>query len=332
MTGRRTASEHSRDHSSVLRAFRSVVAGPSKSTVRVLCDDKQVALGAVVDSGGYIATKGSELNGPIECELADGTRHQAELVGIDRGSDLAVLKIAAEGLPTIRWSEEDPPGVGGWVVTPGLGDLPQAIGVVSVAPHRVRGGVLGIRLTEDQPGPRITFVVPGSGAAKAGLSRGDIITHVNAKEVKDADSMVAATSALLPGDKITLKILRSDRRQEVEAVLGSVSDTLAGPRSRFQDQLGGPLSKRRVLFPSALEHDSVLRPNQCGGPLIDLDGTVVGINIARANRISSYAIPAKVARPLLDSLKDKELVPVATEQQTRNEQQTLNSPAKTSPQ
>ena len=32
-------------------------------------------------------------------------------------------------------------------------------------------------------------------------------------------------------------------------------------------------------------------PADCGGPLVNLDGKVVGMNIARAGRTESYAIP-----------------------------------------
>ena len=45
-----------------------------------------------------------------------------------------------------------------------------------------------------------------------------------------------------------------------------------------------------------LQHDSVLKPSECGGPLVDLDGKVVGINIARAGRTETYAIPSEVVQ------------------------------------
>ena len=61
------------------------------------------------------------------------------------------------------------------------------------------------------------------------------------------------------------------------------------------------LSGRRSGFP-ALQHDTVLHPDQCGGPLVNLDGKVVGINIARASRVASYAIPADVVVPLIQEL------------------------------
>jgi serine protease Do len=42
---------------------------------------------------------------------------------------------------------------------------------------------------------------------------------------------------------------------------------------------------------------------------LDLDGKAVGINIARADRVSSYAIPASVVKPLLADLKSGRLAP-----------------------
>jgi S1-C subfamily serine protease len=82
-----------------------------------------------------------------------------------------------------------------------------------------------------------------------------------------------------------------------------VADTLASRRAQFQDRLGAELSQRRYLFPSVIEHDSVLEPRQCGGVLLNLRGEAIGVNIARASRISSYAIPAEVAVPIVRSLQ-----------------------------
>jgi S1-C subfamily serine protease len=68
-------------------------------------------------------------------------------------------------------------------------------------------------------------------------------------------------------------------------------------------RLSGPLSRRRDSFPSAIQHDSVLSPSLCGGPVVDLAGKVVGINIARADRIATYATPADVVKKVLDKLR-----------------------------
>jgi serine protease Do len=77
-------------------------------------------------------------------------------------------------------------------------------------------------------------------------------------------------------------------------------------RSQYQNNLGGELTRRRFGFPSALQHDTVLSPAECGGPIVDLEGRVVGFNIARAGRTESYALPvAEVNQRLVDLMSGR---------------------------
>jgi S1-C subfamily serine protease len=82
-------------------------------------------------------------------------------------------------------------------------------------------------------------------------------------------------------------------------------------RSDFQNRMGGAISDRRAGFPIILQHDTVLQPKDCGGPLVDLDGHIIGINIARAGRVETYAIPAEAVQPLLADLMSGKLAPKA---------------------
>jgi serine protease Do len=54
-----------------------------------------------------------------------------------------------------------------------------------------------------------------------------------------------------------------------------------------------------------LQHDSVVQPNQCGGPVLDINGRAVGINIARAGRIKTYALPAEIIKQVVEQLAPK---------------------------
>jgi DNA repair exonuclease SbcCD ATPase subunit len=45
-----------------------------------------------------------------------------------------------------------------------------------------------------------------------------------------------------------------------------------------------------------------LAPEECGGPLVDLDGRVVGINISRAGRVNSYALPVSLVQNVYQRL------------------------------
>ncbi len=41
----------------------------------------------------------------------------------------------------------------------------------------------------------------------------------------------------------------------------------------------------------------------CGGPVVDLSGNVVGINIARADRVATYAVPAEAVKAFVQKLE-----------------------------
>ncbi|MBC8875502.1 MAG: PDZ domain-containing protein [Planctomycetes bacterium] len=299
-----TNASEERNTYKVKNAFRDAVRAPIKSTVRVLSGGRRVALGAIVGADGYVLTKASEVKQNIECQLFDGRRLKAEIVGTQDEYDLALLKIDAKDLPTIQWGDSDPPPVGSWLATPGLETIPISIGVVSVAPRKIerRITVLGVKLQDAEKGPQVFEVVPGSNAAKAGIIENDIITHLDGKREESLDGLIKAIRQRRPGDKVRLKVLRGEREVTVDAELGELAQLTHG-KEYFQFGLGGRLSQRRAGFPIALQHDTVLQPNQCGGPLVDLDGKTIGINIARANRVTSYALPASVVIPLVDELK-----------------------------
>src|SRR5262249_41457969 len=108
----------------VLDAFRSVVAKPSESTVRVKCDGKDAALGTIIATDGWILTKASELRGNLMCKLKDGRELEARIVGVHSKFDLAMLKIEAADLKPIEWVQSKEAPVGHWVASPGTGEYP----------------------------------------------------------------------------------------------------------------------------------------------------------------------------------------------------------------
>jgi S1-C subfamily serine protease len=76
-----------------------------------------------------------------------------------------------------------------------------------------------------------------------------------------------------------------------------------------ENRMSGDVSLRSEGFEQAIEHDTVLEPWQCGGPLVNLDGKAIGLNIARASRFATYALPASLAQEILAKLKTKAAAP-----------------------
>lgn len=298
----RQPSVYQRSHNKVTSAFRDVVKAVRLSTVEVLADGEQVALGAIVTPEGHVLTKSSQVKGDLHCKLADGQELPAKVIGRHPETDLAMLRINGEHFPAVVWRKGNAPAVGSFLATSSAGEDPTSIGVVSVGPRKIRppSGILGV-LIEDHPrGARIDQVMPKSAAEKAGLQVNDVIALLNGNKVEGRETLIKKVKALRPGTRIRLSVIRGEQTLSLSATLGDRNKVdPSAKRGNFQNSLGGELSERRAGFPSVLQHDSVLSPEQCGGPVVDLDGKVVGINIARAGRVESYALPVSVVQPLI---------------------------------
>jgi serine protease Do len=349
-----------------LAAFRAVTTDASQSTVRVLCDGKEAALGTILSPDGWIITKYTLLTSkPIVCKTKDGRSYQAKLMGIQENFDLGMLKVEATNLPAAKLVESKVAPVGNWVVSVGTGEDPVAVGVMSVAtrtpppptarggrggPNQGRGGPggpggpggggrggpggpggpgggrgggpggagpggqvpnvdLGLRLQTDTSDGKVLSVTQGGAAEQAGIKAEDKIVSIQGKAVTTQASLLSVLGAMRPGDAVTIKVVRDGKELELKATLRPSQFGRGGGRGGDQNQMGSELSEKRTGFPTYFQTDTVIKPKDCGGPVCDLDGQVIGINIARAGRVESYAIPTEALMPLLPDLKSGKLSP-----------------------
>jgi putative serine protease PepD len=81
---------------------------------------------------------------------------------------------------------------------------------------------LGVSVQDARDGGAAVAVVQaGSAAEQIGLREGDVITHVGARQVEDADSLIAAIRSYRPEDKVSITYTRDGSSQKVTATLGS---------------------------------------------------------------------------------------------------------------
>ncbi len=252
-----------------------------------------------------LITKASEL-GPAGFQLQrpDGQLVSGELVRVFREHDLALIRLPDTRLKPVEWATAQPLALGQFVAVASDQEEPEAIGVVSVMPRNLDAalqGFLGVVPEPDREGVRLTEIQSGTPAAAAGLQVGDLVLQLEGRIYKSPAAFARALSEYSPGDKITLRIRRGDVERTLSVQLGdrtSVDQMLSGQMGAM-NQMGGPLSRRRDRFPDVVQHDSPLDPEDCGGPLVNLSGQAIGINIARAGRIKSFAIPAATVQQLL---------------------------------
>ncbi|AOK05246.1 DegQ family serine endoprotease [Burkholderia sp. AU19243] len=86
-------------------------------------DQPSASLGSgfIVSSDGYILTNAHVIDGAnvVTVKLTDKREYKAKVVGSDKQSDVAVLKIDASGLPTVKIGDPAQSKVGQWVVAIG---------------------------------------------------------------------------------------------------------------------------------------------------------------------------------------------------------------------
>jgi Do/DeqQ family serine protease len=107
---------------------------------------------------------------------------------------------------------------------------------------RVRRGQLGVtalkipseeatRMGVTQgPGVVVYQVQSGSGADRAGLRAGDVITALNGEQVSEPNTFRNKIASTPPGTEITLTVKRDGREQQVRATLGEFTPPAERPR------------------------------------------------------------------------------------------------------
>ncbi len=96
--------------------------------------------GFIIDPSGYIVTNnhvvGDFKDGKITVKLSDGREFEAKLIGSDPKTDVALIKVETNGLPSLRLGDSDVIKVGEWVL---------AIGNPFGLTHTVTAGIVSAR-------------------------------------------------------------------------------------------------------------------------------------------------------------------------------------------
>lgn len=300
------------------------LGGAHRSAVEIFCNGKLVALGAIVESGGLVITKRTEVAacGEITCRLADGSRLAALIVAGSQEYDLTLLKVDAADLPKTSWAEAGEPQVGQLIASIGPDPRPLHFGVVGGihVDNPAETGYLPIIGKSETPMGLAGLVFaevwrngPDAGNLGSLLKPGDLITHIDDiptptqhEYLKVVKKHVTGPRAMV-GERIKLSVLRGKETMQVFAPIITNDNLLPALWKEC------PLSLRRNGFPNVFAHDGGTTPDQCGGPVVNQAGEVVGINIARADMIQTFAIPSGIVRTIIAQLKEIALLREAHE-------------------
>jgi len=287
--------------SEVVRAVTNKQKGAS---VRIKSSLGRVDLstwGSVVSLPGhpetrYVLSKSSVVGDQPVLTTSDLKTLQATVLTRDAENDLVLLK--ADGL------EE------GIVLQSGTADLMQhKEGEFLISPSygdSLRVGVLGNALVEvklmNRPFLGIMCIAPDSNTVQIngfavhlsqqyGLQVDDVVDSLNGIRVTSAKKLNLYVSGLKSGDDAFFVLTRAGKKVRIHAQIQKMPKMA---NIHAADNFAGGMSLRSEGFKRVFVHDSMLRPEECGGPVYDLDGNFCGINIARISRTSTLAIPSSI--------------------------------------
>jgi S1-C subfamily serine protease len=316
------------DASPAAAAVRKAIERGPSIVCEVLGDGKRRALGTIVSKDGRVLTKASELYGDISCRLTDGRTLPATVREVAREHDLAVLKIDADGLPQIVWSERREIPVGTLVAALRFGQ-PPTVGVVSHSTRRSAPaiGYFGIGKVKDAGGgveveQLVSWwdpsIVKGlrENYELAGLESpirvGDVILSIESRPVPNVRTFEQLTKPLangysgrevpfvIAGDPIRVTVRRDGKERSLRFPLPSTTWDVRDKTS-----------PRNSSFPAVFDTDVSLSRDLCGGPLVDCEGRVVGITIALPESVvmespvmsRTFVVPAIIARTVAERAK-----------------------------
>jgi serine protease Do len=268
----------------------------------------EIAYGTVITADGYILTKATEVEGvgKIDVRVDEASFKDAKIVMTDPRWDVALLKVDATDLTPVVWAPDSKLPRGTWVVVNGVTSRTNRrvlAGIISADAREIPpegGAVLGVILKETKKGLAVEDVSKDSGAEKAGMKKGDILTYIAGKPVKEIEALGKIVGEMKAGTEVKVTVLRDGKKTELEVKLSARGD-LFREASR-NDQMSGDFSNRRSGFPRIIQHDILGSSITMGGPVLDLEGRAVGMNIARANRAETFAIPVEELRELAEGM------------------------------
>ncbi|MCW1925586.1 S1C family serine protease [Luteolibacter arcticus] len=271
---------------------------------------KEIAYGTVMSADGFILTKASELGDASGLSVAIGDKvyPDPELLSTDPAWDVALLKVPAEGLKPANLALDQPdPARGTWVVANGATTRTQRriqIGIIAATAREIPhagGPVLGVSFEEKNKKLVVTEIAEKSGAATAGVEKDDVLLLADGEKIKNAEGLGELVNKHHVGDQMSLTVERKGKKMEFKIELKGRSDVFGEELTR-NDVMSGRFSERRSGFPRVIQHDIIADRHRIGGPVLDLDGRCLGMNIARANRCETFAIPASDLKSIADRL------------------------------
>jgi len=204
--------------------------------------------GFLISSDGYIVTNNHVIvGGPagdavdrVTVTLFDGKEYEAEIVGRDPSSDVALLKIRATGLPFVKMADSKKSRVGDWVIAIGnplgLGNTVTA-GIISALQRNIGAGGAYDRFIQTD-----TAINPGNSGGPLFNLKGEVV-GINNRLISPVGANIGVGFAI-PADE-AISVIES-LKKGVRPERGYLGISITPVSEDLADALG--LEKNRGEF------------------------------------------------------------------------------------
>ncbi len=300
---------------SIFTSVREVTRPVAQTVFPIYSYRQQIAYGVSLGEGRLLA-KWSELARAPHLYLAnkDGQGLVVKPIGVYPEHDLVVIEAEGFEAPKAKWADGSDLAAGSFLAAVDARGEAQAVGVVSVPARSLREedqGFLGISMAHEAVpnGVLVSGTVRNSAAHRIGIEGGDLIQKINDQEVDGFYELSSMLRRLKVGEKPKIQVLREGKILTFQPTLGGreLEELPESGQLREMDRMSGSQSARRDDFPNVLQSDMELEAQHNGMPVVDMDGRIVGMVIARAGRISTLILPGE----LINQVLKEEPIPVA---------------------
>lgn len=289
----------------VVAAFEPQRKVLQTSSAVMLDGRREIGYGIVISPEGHILTKASEVASAagLSVTVNETNYKEVKVLLVDPQWDVALLKVEASGLVPVVWSPTSAVPQGTWVVANGASTRTTRRLLAGIISAKIReipasgGAALGVVLNAKAKALEVEEVNEKSGAKEAGLQKGDVILTIEGKKVKKVEEIGEILKDRKAGTSVKMTYRRDGKEITVDVRLAARGELFTDQMNR-NDQMSGDFSPRRSGFPRVMQHDILGSRQVQGGPLLDLDGKCLGMNIARANRAESFAIPVEEVKEI----------------------------------
>jgi serine protease Do len=151
---------------------------------------------------------------------------------------------------------------------------------------------------KDDKGALVGDVVEEGPAEKAGIQRGDVIIEFDGKEITDPSSLRNSVAGTPPGKKVTLKIMRDGKMQNIDVTIAELPAEIQKLHGEFDNLLKGvmvqgitPELKKNLDIPKRINGVVVtdIEEDSPAGGLLMPNDVIIEVNRKRINDMKDYA-------------------------------------------